>query len=337
VTTEPINIDDLVQDALAIIERTKLARPGEYRRSALPSQTTADELANEYGVADAANLLYTLGHFPQDEPTRAGFIQTLRSMQNASTGLWSEATHHTYHCTAHCIAALELFDVMPAHPPAELARFKSPQGITGLLEQLDWTTNPWNQSHQGAGVFSALLITGVADEPCRNAYFGWLEQNWDPQTGFLRRGHQPGMIEGSAPLHNHMGSTFHYLFNIEADRRPIPFARQMVDTCLQMAANGEAHAFAGRMSFLFIDWIYCLNRAVRQSAHRYDESRQVLRSTAVACIDFLRNIDRADPLYNDLHYLFGMWCALAELQSALPGFIRTSRPLKLVLDRRPFI
>ena len=39
----------------------------------------------------------------------------------------------------------------------------------------------------------------------------------------------------------------------------------------------------------------------------------------------------------DLHLLFGMVCCLAELQQALPGTFRTQRPLRLVLDRRPFI
>ena len=35
--------------------------------------------------------------------------------------------------------------------------------------------------------------------------------------------------------------------------------------------------------------------------------------------------------------LFGYLCAFAELQQALPGSCVTDRPLKLVLDRRPFI
>ena len=40
---------------------------------------------------------------------------------------------------------------------------------------------------------------------------------------------------------------------------------------------------------------------------------------------------------NDLHALFGAVCALAELQLALPGELRSSVPLRNVLDRRPFI
>ena len=43
-----------------------------------------------------------------------------------------------------------------------------------------------------------------------------------------------------------------------------------------------------------------------------------------------------DPI-NDLHMLFGTVCALAELQNALPGEIVSTRPMRLVLDRRPFI
>ena len=35
--------------------------------------------------------------------------------------------------------------------------------------------------------------------------------------------------------------------------------------------------------------------------------------------------------------MFGMVCAVAELQFALNGQIRTTRSLRQVLDRRPFI
>ena len=44
-----------------------------------------------------------------------------------------------------------------------------------------------------------------------------------------------------------------------------------------------------------------------------------------------------DAGFNDLHALFGSVCCMAELQSALPGKIISAKPLRLVLDRRPFI
>jgi len=40
---------------------------------------------------------------------------------------------------------------------------------------------------------------------------------------------------------------------------------------------------------------------------------------------------------NDLHNLFAAISALAVIQDAFPEFIRTEKPLRLVLDRRPFL
>ena len=55
-------------------------------------------------------------------------------------------------------------------------------------------------------------------------------------------------------------------------------------------------------------------------------------------ISYLETVDEnKDDGFNDLHALFGTVCALAELAQALPGQIISEKPLKLVLDRRPFI
>lgn len=86
------------------------------------------------------------------------------------------------------------------------------------------------------------------------------------------------------------------------------------------------------------DFVYTLTRACRQSSHRFEESRTVLRDFAVLYLDYLKglNWETHDDI-NDLHRLFGVLCCVAELQTALPGFLITEKPLKLVLDRRPFI
>lgn len=335
---DTLDINRLVQQALKTVDRCRLDQPGRYRRYVDVPRAGRDDSLNPYGVADAANILYTLGAFPQDQSTRDGFVHTLRSMQNPETGLWHESTHHDYHCTAHCIAAMELFDAAPTHPLSGLDPYRTPDGIRSLLESLDWVTSPWNRSHRGAGVFASLLICDQADEALRDAYFDWLTDNWDTETGMLRRGCLPGQAEGSKPLHEHMAGTFHYLFNIEADRRPLPHAKAMVDTCLTMFDDGRAMTFAHAGGFIFIDWVFCLSRSVRHSGHRFDESRAALQATAIAHFDRLEQIDhQTDADWNDLHNLFGRVCAWSELQLALPGLIRSRRPLKNVLDRRPFI
>jgi hypothetical protein len=63
-----------------------------------------------------------------------------------------------------------------------------------------------------------------------------------------------------------------------------------------------------------------------------------MKAAAQQYIDYLQQIDYArDPAFNDLHNLFGMICALSEFQQALPGQLITERPLRQVLDRRPYI
>ena len=84
--------------------------------------------------------------------------------------------------------------------------------------------------------------------------------------------------------------------------------------------------------------MFALNRATRQSPHRFYEANDRLRDFAYKYIGNLEAMD--DDTHeglNDLHCLFGAMCAVAELQAALPGEIVSTKPLRLVLDRRPFI
>ncbi len=81
-----------------------------------------------------------------------------------------------------------------------------------------------------------------------------------------------------------------------------------------------------------------MSRASRQTPHRFEEVRDRLRRFRDEYVAFFRTVDwEKDDAINDLHMLFGAVCALAELQQSLRGELLTDRPLRLVLDRRPFI
>jgi hypothetical protein len=104
-----------------------------------------------------------------------------------------------------------------------------------------------------------------------------------------------------------------------------------------MLADGR-YPLGLRIGFAEIDWLYCMNRSLRQTDHRFAEARAAIETLGRRLADFVLSLDSAtDDALNDLHMLFGTLCAFAELQQALPGLVRTERPLKLVLDRRPFI
>lgn len=301
---------------------------------------------NEYGCADAANILYMIGRFPSDPAVRADYVRTLQSLQDPDSGLFTEETHHTFHTTAHCIAALELFDAKASYPLTAMHPYLEKEALEQLLDRLDWAQNPWTASHQGAGIYAALVLQGEASPEWQNWYFDWLYDQADPETGFWRKGMVKPICNGDSfsgvrktpSIFPHLACSFHYLFNHEYAHRPLRYPERAVDTCLSIRSNHMWETLGHSISFAEIDWVYYLNRAMRQCHHRFSEGKEALLSFANEYLDYLESLDpETHDGFNDLHTLFGCTCALAELQAALPGELRSDVPLKLVLDRRPFI
>lgn len=337
--SEPVTHDlrGFETTVLALIERHTLGPPGHYSRWTLPSADSSRNLGlNPYGVADAANLLYTLGRFPDDLAVRTGFVDTLRSFQSEEDGLFHEPTHHPIHTTAHCLGALELFDARPSRRFSGLDAWRAPEAMEAMLDGLNWATNPWLEAHRGAGLFAALHLAGESTPEWEERYFEWLDEAADPATGMPRGDALPDGNRDTY-LFPALAGTFHYLFNQQHMRRPIVHPEALIDTCLDIRER-NLFPFFHRVGFAEIDWIYCLNGALRQSEHRSDEARAALRDFGADLVECLVALDPGtDAGLDDLHDLFGAVCAIAELQQALPGEFETTQPWRLVLDRRPFI
>ena len=334
-----IDLRHFVDQVEAIVRGHQLDTPGSFRRwNESPNHPGRPGGVNPYGCADAANLLYTIDRFPREAGERTGFTNALRALQSADTGLFHEETHHPIHTTAHCLAALELFDAGPAVPLRGLADLREPDAMRSFLAGLDWRGDPWRASHRGAGLYAALVIAGEAGLDWQDAYFAWLWDNTDPATGLLAgRDLQPVAHGDTLSMVPHMAGTFHYLFNMQYARRPSRFPEKLVDTCLAMLADGR-FPLGESIGFAEIDWIYCTSRSLRQCGHRLPEANAAIERLGHRLASFVLSLDPAtDDALNDLHGLFGTMCAFAELQQARPGFVRTTRPLRLVLDRRPFI
>ncbi len=335
---EGIDLTEWIGAVERAIALHALGPPGSHRRWLRQDAAGArDDGINPYGCADAANLLYSIGRLPSDAAERAAWVATLQGLQDPADGLFREATHHEIHTTAHCVAALELFDARPVRPLHGLAHLAQPEAVAPFLEALAWRENPWLASHRGAGLYAALALAGAIDAQWEERYFAWLSRECDPATGCWRRGAVEPLPAGAATLFPHLAGTFHYLFNFEYARRPLPHPEALIDTCLAVLAQ-DLFPLARFVGFAEIDWVYCLNRARRQTPHRFAETQRALDAFAGRYVRFLLSLDLArDDGPGDLHALFGAVCALAELQAACPGRIRTPRPLRLVLDRRPFI
>jgi hypothetical protein len=322
----------------SLVAAHALGPPGAYARWTRPNASGPRDLdLNPYGCADAVNLLYSLGKLPSAPEERSAWIDTLQGLQDPRDGFFREATHHPIHTTAHCVAALELLDAVPRHPLRALAPLREPEAMEAFLDALDWPGNPWLESHRGAGLYAALLLVGDLDASWEDRYFTWLAGEVDPPTGLLRRGCVSPKPEDEPLLFPHLAGTFHYLFNFEHARRELPHPQALVDTCLGIFEK-ELFPFSRFVGFAEIDWVYCLTRSLRRCDHRAAEAHRALAAFAERHVDFLASLDPAtDEGLDDLHALFGTLCALAELQAALRDRLRSDRPLRLVLDRRPFI
>lgn len=330
-----INLDSLIDKIHAVVKSHYLGN-GAYARYLWQDAEESRKMGiNEYGCADAMNILYSIGRFPKGEE-RALALNALLELQNPETGLFVEETHHPIHTTAHCTAAIELFDEVPKYPVKAMERIFTKDGIKELLDSLHWTSNPWPQSHQGAGAYVVGVLTGAVDLEWQDYYFGLIADATDEKWGMSRRGTIDG---GTAPVCHHLYGWFHYMFNMEYAKRPLKYPDILIDSCIKMYDEDMLGATFGRyIGFCEIDWVYALNRATRQSPHRFYEAKDRLRDFAGKFVAYLESLDfEADDGVNDLHMLFGTVCALAELQSALSGEIVSTRPMRLVLDRRPFI
>ena len=341
------NIDSIVERIHGTVRRHSLGS-GRYARWLWQDDDGSRDLgANPYGCADAANILYSIGRLPPGgSRERTEAVEAIQALQDPATGLFSEPTHHPIHTTAHCAAALELFDVRPLHPLRALEREFTVEGMRELLDSLDWTRHPWSESHKGAGIYAAGVLTESVTPEWRRAYFRKLWDDVDPRFGISRAGTLPAEPTGDDPLggqsgtYSHLNAWFHYTFCLEHGRQSQRFPDRIIDTCLALYDGGMLRPadFGRTFNFAEVDWVYVLHRATRQTPYRFAEARGRIADFARGYLAWMEGVDFAThDAANDLHRLFGAVCCLAELQAALPGEIETTVPLRLVLDRRPFI
>ncbi len=317
-----------------IVERHYLGEPGKYARWVTQDRERSRDLGSTpYGCANAVNILYTIGALPSDMEARAAFMKVLQDFQNPENGLFVNPGNYETHTTAFVSGALNLLDAEPLYPAKGFEQYKTKEGLFAFMDSIDWAKNPWLGAHLGAGIYASMLLTSTVSDEWEDYYFEWLDKNADAVTGLWKK----DALEGAEAFH-YLASTFHYVFNYEYAKRALPYPKELLDTCIKAYYEGACMDFSKSVGWPDIDFTYLLSRVQRRAGVKYEETQKILKEIADGLISQLLTMNpETSETLNDLNTLFAIVCALAVLQDALPGYIRTSKPLKLVLDKRPFL
>lgn len=291
-----------------------------------------EDFVHLYGTADMACVLYTLGRLPTEPAAREQWVATLQGLQDPQTGylLARPADHSPLHNTAFALGALELFDAAPLHPLAFADEVRTSEQLEAFFDSFDWREGVYRQSHNGAGIAAALaLVPGTVGPEWFDAYFRLTDAKFDPANGMMGDGKPP---EGDF---DQVGGTFHYAFMYEHFGRAMPYPAARTDAILGLQRDdGTWHE--RNIWWLTLDALYMLDRDQRRLPHRPDDVRAAIARATAAAAERIATPEVRDGMTP--HQLTATVNLFAIAQQALGrDEIVTDRPLRLVLDRRPFI
>jgi hypothetical protein len=293
------------------------------------------EAIDLYGVADLACVLYTIGHLAPDEHERMEWADAFATFQT-DDGSFIEAapTHDRLHSTAFTLAAMELLGLQPRRPLTIIEQYADAATIEPFLSELDWRSDVYMGSHRGAGLGSIMSLDARPKPGWFDTFFGALDQRFDPANGLLGEG-KPAIGDL-----DQIGGTFHYHFLYEWHHRRMPFPRARIDAVLGLQ---QANGFwtADSRLWVTLDAMYLLTRTVEGCGYRRADVDDAVWAAAQAVDTQILAREHRDECfgwYLGAHSLTAATAIVAEAQRyAGAERVRTDRPLRLVLDRRPFI
>ena len=323
-----------IEDVKKIVHRHYLGEIGKYSRWITQNKENNRDLGSTpYGCANAVNILYTIDALPDNFDERAQMVKVLQEFQNPENGLFENPGNYSTHTTAFVSGALNLLDAKPQMQAEGFSDYKDKEKLFAFMEEIDWDKNPWLGAHLGAGIYASMVLTDTVSDEWEDWYFQWLDEHADEKSGLWKK----DALQG-APRFHYLASTFHYVFNYEYAKRALPYPEELLNTCIEAYESGACIDFSKEVGWPDIDYTYLLARVQRRAGVRYAETQKILYEIADGLVTQLLAMDaETSETLNDLNTLFALVCALAVLQDALPGYLRTSKPLKLVLDKRPFL
>jgi hypothetical protein len=297
------------------------------------SRTAGGEL-ELYGIADMACCLYTVGRLHPSEKERSEWADAFQQFQLPETGWLREKTpsHNAVHNLAFGLAAMQLLDLVPRNPVVLGPDYEDPKA---MLDKLDFKTAVYTQSHIGAGMAAARYnLPALRDKKWFDGYFAACDALLDPRNGML------GKDKPAKGDFDQVGGTFHYYFNYLTFNRLMAYPEARLDATLALQLP-TGHWDTSNKTWLTFDGIYLLTRTARQTPHRAADVRAAVHKAFGALMQEMFAPEVRTRAFGGRLPAHSMTCALSTLAECQQYFgsdiVKTDWPLKLVLDRRPFI
>jgi hypothetical protein len=293
-----------------------------------------------YGTTDMLISKYIINDLELLDAEKDEWASCINQFQNPDTGYYQKTytLHFKEHTLAYAIAALYLIDRKPQYP----MHWKNniiqtvDQREAWIRKEPKWSVI-WSASHVVSGVLAALAMTGEAPDEFIDWYFGWLDREVDPKSGFWRRGliHNLSFWK-QAGLHD-MAGAFHMYYIYEFFHRQWLYPEKIIDHTLRLQhTNG---LWDKDVTYCVdLDGLYCLTRSSRNANnYRAADIRKAVEKYLQTAEKIFNDKEFFFNAYGNSHRLTGALAAIAECQKFYPELVKTSKPWRQSLDKACYI
>jgi hypothetical protein len=298
-----------------------------------------------YGAADMACILYSIDALDASGQA-AAWLDTLSRFQDPRSGylISSDASLSKVHNTAFAIGAMNLFNpdlpngVLPPHRLQFATNFDTPEKMTRYISSLNWKTDVYESGENLIGLASAFAnVSGVVPATWIPWFMDYVDQTMvDASSGMLGQDKPPvGDLD-------QIGGTVHFEFFWAYFKRHLPHVEKRVDAILGLQ-QPDGLWDDNNPWWMTFDATYMLARAAAaKTAYRAADVRSAVRRALTVVFERAmdpkqREADFYQPVLG-VHNLTGAISLFANAQEFLGAdVVGTDCPLRLVLNRRPYI
>ncbi|MGH2370752.1 MAG: hypothetical protein ACRDI2_21455, partial [Chloroflexota bacterium] len=135
--------------------------------------------------------------------------------------------------TSFALFTLHMVEATPRYPIRFVEPYRDPKKMLEFISDPRWWGNDgWGGSTEVCAIHRLIRWRRWATNDWLDAYFGWLNERQDPETGYWS-------VEDAADLWPGFGCTYHLLQAYYQEQRPIRYVDRILETTLRLQYDGD--------------------------------------------------------------------------------------------------